>query len=47
MTVLNAASPSRFLIATRPAATEQPRQGRCFWKEFLDALMRALSSWTV
>jgi hypothetical protein len=47
MTIVNAASQSQLLIATRAAATNLPRQGRCFWKELLMALMRALSGWAV
>jgi hypothetical protein len=49
MTVHNAASQSGVLLTTRPAETGQPGQahGRSFWKEFLMALMRALSAWVV
>jgi hypothetical protein len=43
MTIHNVASPSLFLIATRPAESGRLGQGRCFWKGFLMALLRALS----
>jgi hypothetical protein len=46
MTVRNADSQCRLLMETRPAVTDR-LGGRCFWKEFLMALLRAMSAWTV
>jgi hypothetical protein len=49
MTLRSAQSQSGLRIATRPAVTDQPGQGRVrrFWKDFLTALMQVMSAWTV